>query len=159
MILTVKPSERLQGTVTLPASKSYSIRAFLTAACGGESLIIRPSGCDDARVACRTAQALGAQIEQPDPGTFRVVARDDRSGPAEFDVGESGTVLRFLLPLLPFYRRQARIVGAGTLIGRPNHLLTAVLREQGGGHPRDRPVGVGAAGLIRRMPARGQYLD
>ena len=48
-----------------------------------------------------------------------------------FYVGESGTTLRFLLGLLPFYTHKARVEGKGTLVGRPNLHLCETLRRQG----------------------------
>ena len=112
MILSIKPTTALKGAVDLPASKSYSIRAFLIAACGGRSKIIDPSDCDDAMVAQNIGKAL-------------------KDGSNVFHVGESGTTLRFLLPLLSLHTRHAIVKGKGTLIGRPNHHLCAALREQG----------------------------
>ena len=64
MILDVRPIAHLKGKLELPASKSYSIRAFMVAACGGISKIINPSDCDDALVALKIAKALGAQVQQ-----------------------------------------------------------------------------------------------
>ncbi len=112
MILDVKPVRALQGVLDIPASKSYTIRAFFIAACGGSSRIIGPSDGDDALIAASVGKALkrGARI---------------------FHVGESGTTLRFLLPLLSFHIPRAVVKGKGTLIGRPNHHLCQTLRRQG----------------------------
>ena len=63
MILTIKPRGALRGTVFLPPSKSYSIRAFLIASLGGASRIIHPSLSKDARVAMRAAKFLGSHLE------------------------------------------------------------------------------------------------
>ncbi len=112
MQLTVKPIEHLRGTIELPASKSYSIRAHFIAACGGRSTILGSSDCEDAVVARNVGKALGKKS-------------------ALFDVGESGTSLRFLLPLLPLHTSQAIVKGKGTLVGRPNHHLCTALRAQG----------------------------
>ena len=62
MNLTVKPAGTLKGIVQSPASKSYTIRAFIIASQGGTSHIYNPSGCDDALVALRTARSLGAKV-------------------------------------------------------------------------------------------------
>ncbi len=105
----------MQGRIQLPASKSYSIRAHMIAACGGVSQIRHASDCDDALIAAQTARALKR--------------RDSR--PRIFSVGESGTTLRFLLPLLALRTFKARVMGRGTLIGRPNRHLCAALRRQG----------------------------
>ncbi len=112
MILKVKPVRFLKGTIDLPASKSYSIRASMIAACGGKSIIRNLSDCDDAKVAARTANDLikGSKI---------------------FQVGESGTTLRFLLPLLSLHTKSAVVKGRGTLVGRPNAHLCESLRAQG----------------------------
>lgn len=131
MTSSVKPTGGLRGSVTLPASKSYSIRAFLIAACGGVSRIISPSDCDDALVAMSVAQRLGARIIPQPRETFLVKAGKPSPKLSLINVGESGTVLRFLLPLLPLNFRRAKVIGRGTLRGRPNQQLIQVLRAQG----------------------------
>ena len=112
MILKVIPSKAIKGSFYLPASKSYSIRAFFIAACGGSSKIVGASNCEDAIVAQNIYTAL-------------------KAGDKTFNVGESGTSLRFLLPLLSLHTTKAVVKGKGTLIGRPNHHLCEALRAQG----------------------------
>jgi 3-phosphoshikimate 1-carboxyvinyltransferase len=114
VILNVRPVKRLQGRIHLPASKSYSIRAFIIAACGGTSRIKHASDCEDAVVASKIAKLLRA------PGRSKM-----------FFVGESGTTLRFLLPLLALRTQKAKVQGKGTLAGRPNAHLCETLRRQG----------------------------
>ncbi len=111
MILNVKPASSLKGKIQLPASKSYSIRALIIEAFG-QSQIKNASNCDDALMARQTAKALTRKAKI-------------------FSVGESGTTLRFLLPLLPFYVKKAIVKGKGTLIGRPNAHLCQTLRDCG----------------------------
>lgn len=130
MILNVKAVKRLSGQLQLAASKSYSIRAFIIAACAGTSTIKNISHCDDALVAIRTARALGASISRK-AKQWHVKARGIKKETRLFKVGESGTTLRFLLPLLSLYTKRARVVGAGTLRGRPCSLLCQTLRAQG----------------------------
>jgi 3-phosphoshikimate 1-carboxyvinyltransferase len=131
MIITIKPARFLRGSVDLPASKSYSIRAFLISACGGVSSIISPSDCDDAKVAMRVARQLGARLIRRQTDRWVVRANMQQRDLRQINVGESGTVLRLLLPLLPLRCRRARVVGVGTLRGRPNFHLTEMLRRQG----------------------------
>jgi 3-phosphoshikimate 1-carboxyvinyltransferase len=131
MILHVKPTSHLKGKVILPASKSYSIRAFIIAACGGRSTITRPSDCDDALVAMRLAKALGSKIQHNRKGAWNVSARTHLSKLTNVNVGESGTVLRFLLPLASLSGSKSKITGEGTLIGRPNRFLNETLRNMG----------------------------
>jgi 3-phosphoshikimate 1-carboxyvinyltransferase len=130
MILKVTSTTSLKGSIYLPASKSYSIRAFIIGACGGESQIIRPSSCEDALVAMRVARALGCDLHCK-KDTWVLKAYQGGSRIRTIDVGESGTVLRFLLPLLSLHTDHAVITGQGTLIGRPNWHLLEALRRQG----------------------------
>jgi 3-phosphoshikimate 1-carboxyvinyltransferase len=130
MILNCAPVKRLQGRIHLPASKSYSIRAFMIAARGGVSQIKHVSDCQDAVIALKTAQALGASVScKGDVHTVKTSSSTIKS--KIFSVGESGTTLRFLLPLLALHTRQAKVNGKGTLVGRPNAQLCAALRRQG----------------------------
>ncbi|MCK5260219.1 MAG: 3-phosphoshikimate 1-carboxyvinyltransferase [Candidatus Omnitrophica bacterium] len=134
MILTVKPAFFLKGKVQLPASKSYSIRAFMIAACGGRSTVMNPSNCDDAKVAIRVIRFLGAQVKEVKRGPmahWEITANRQRSQLSKISVKESGTVLRFLLPLLALRGKNVVVVGEGTLRGRPNLFLTKTLRAMG----------------------------
>ena len=116
MILNCSPVKRLQGRIHLPASKSYSIRAFIIAAQGGVSQIVHASNCEDAIVALKTA---------------RILRSSSKFKSKIFSVGESGTTLRFLLPLLALHVKRAKVTGKGTLKGRPNVHLCETLRRQG----------------------------
>ena len=131
MILHVKPAVRLSGEIILPSSKSYTIRALLIAACGGSSTIIRPSDCDDALVALNVAKLLGARIIHKKPNILKIEAHRKNFSAKKINVGESGTVLRLLLPLLACQSRHVTVTGEGTLKGRPNSYLIEALRRQG----------------------------
>ncbi|OGX41166.1 MAG: 3-phosphoshikimate 1-carboxyvinyltransferase [Omnitrophica WOR_2 bacterium RIFCSPLOWO2_12_FULL_50_9] len=131
MILKVQPAAFVRGAVHVPSSKSYSIRAFMIAACGGISFIRNPSPCDDARVSMRVARNLGAQLTRLHRETWKVAAKRNPLRLSHIHVGESGTVLRFILPLVALYGRKATIGGQGTLKGRPNLFLTRTLRSMG----------------------------
>jgi 3-phosphoshikimate 1-carboxyvinyltransferase len=83
-------------------------------------------------VAKRLIGALGAKVRRIKDG-FEVRAPLDprRKHQAVVDVGESGTSLRFVLPLLPFFCSTARVKGEGTLLKRPNKHLCESLRLAG----------------------------
>ena len=91
---------RLKGTVTIPASKSHTIRAVAIASLAeGESIIREPlvSGDTEAVVACY--RTLGAKINTSDPKLWRVIGTGGEiAAPAEtIDVGNSGTTLRIAM--------------------------------------------------------------
>ena len=129
MIVAVQPVKRLDGNIVLPASKSYSIRAFFVAACGGQSQIIQPSTCADSLVALRVARSLGAKVVRRNK-TWVIYAAQLKKIQT-INVGESGTALRFLLPLLALQGNVVTVIGEGTLVGRPNQHLVKLLRSQG----------------------------
>ena len=133
MILKVRATDQLKGTLVLPASKSYSIRAFIVASRGGHSTIIDPSNCDDALVAKQVAEALGAKVRLIKRNRFDLRASESSriTNNNNINVKESGTVLRFLLPLLSSRPDRAVVKGEGTLRGRPNFHLLQALRKMG----------------------------
>jgi 3-phosphoshikimate 1-carboxyvinyltransferase len=99
MKLIVRKS-RLKGTVTIPASKSHTIRAVAIASLAeGESSIREPlvSGDTEAVVACY--QALGAKIDTSDPRLWRVIGTGGEiaASSESIDVGNSGTTLRIAM--------------------------------------------------------------
>lgn len=132
MVFKVKPVQKLQGAIQLPASKSYSIRAFFVALCGGKSRILGASDCDDAVVALSVAKTFGAKVSSVRDGYLLSMPRQPKPRRhLKVPVNESGTSLRFVLPLLPFFSESAEVIGKGTLVGRPNHHLCDSLRSCG----------------------------
>lgn len=103
----------------------------MIAACGGISKIRHPSDCDDAKVAMRVARHLGAVVTPAGADMWQVRANRRPPRLARINVHESGTVLRFLLPLIALRGQKAVIDGCGTLKGRPNQFLTRTLRTMG----------------------------
>lgn len=130
MKLTVKPTPFLKGNIRLPGSKSYSIRAFIVAACGGRSMIRQPSDGEDALVALRVAKMLGARVTKSGRRYTLRASRRARNL-TRIDVNESGTALRFIVPLAALHTNHVVISGRGTLRGRPNMYLTRTLRQMG----------------------------
>ncbi len=133
MIISIEPTNVLQGNIQLPSSKSYSLRAAFIAACGGRSTISHFSDCDDAQISLNAVKALGVKVSLAGKNKFHVVgAGYPVSLPKTINVGESGTTLRFILPLVSLVGQKITIGGRGTLLGRPNLFLTETLRKMGG---------------------------
>ncbi|MDD3374836.1 MAG: 3-phosphoshikimate 1-carboxyvinyltransferase [Candidatus Omnitrophica bacterium] len=132
MILSVGPIKNLKGSIFLPSSKSYSIRAVIISACGGTSRIKNLSSCDDVKSAICVAKYLGSSVISFSKTDYFVKANFSKEKKSFIvNVNESGTVLRFVLPLLALKNNKSQVFGEGTLCSRPNHFLTKVLREMG----------------------------
>jgi len=96
MKLLVRKS-RLKGQVTIPASKSHTIRAVAIASlAAGESTIRNPLVSADTQAAVDCYRALGAEIDTSDSKLWKVVATAGQIKTPEniIDVGNSGTTLR-----------------------------------------------------------------
>lgn len=100
----------LNGDVKAPASKSAAHRAFIAAALGDRkcSVLLSSSSKDiEATVSC--LNALGAKIEKQ--GDVYEVTPVTAPQNAVFDCGESGSTLRFMLPVA------AALGAGGTFVG------------------------------------------
>ncbi len=130
MILDVKPTSFLKGKVELPSSKSYSIRTIIVSGCGGCSTLRNLSNCDDALAAINFTKLLGAKILKKN-NAYLVKAFSKDPNLELINVNESGTTLRFILPLIALFSNNSKIEGKGTLRGRPNKLLLDTMRKMG----------------------------
>ena len=132
MTATVSPGPRT-GRVTIPASKSQAHRLLICAALGREPVELVCGGPSaDILATTKCLNALGADIQQTAPDRFSVrpIAADP-GGTAQLACGESGSTLRFLLPLVGALGAEGTFVMEGRLPQRPLAPFDAVLKEHG----------------------------
>lgn len=120
MIVQIKPS-KLQGKVHIPPSKSVSHRALLAAALAdGESVVenLLQSRDIDATQTC--LENLGVAFTNYGTGV-RVLGQGKPRQIKEstFPCHESGSTLRFMIPLAMLPGKTVTFTGAGRLIKRP----------------------------------------
>lgn len=130
MIATVHPG-RLRGAVTAPPSKSAAHRALICAALADAPTAIRLGTLNrdiEATMVC--LRALGAEITRQGED-WRVAPMARNAEAHALDCGESGSTLRFLIPVAAALGADVRFVGHGRLPERPNAVLTEVLRKNG----------------------------
>ena len=119
------------GRVLAPDSKSHLHRLLFCAAVGASEVYIKSFGFGrDIEATARCLRALGAEIVF-EGELLRVRPIQSPPGFAELDVGESGTTLRFLLPLLGALGASADILCRGRLPERPLSPLTEQLCAHG----------------------------
>ena len=121
MKVTITPAP-LSGTVTPPGSKSQTHRLVLAAALAeGESVITGAALSRDIQATLDCAAALGAAARWSAPGELTITGRGNAplSHRPTFDCGESGSTLRFLLPVALAAAGGGRFVGQGRLMERP----------------------------------------
>ncbi len=133
MNLTIHPSH-LQGRISIPPSKSHTIRAvFLGLLSDGESTIKNPLNSEDTRAALRAARALGAGVScTPQLWRIRGTGPAPRVAEPELDLANSGTSMRILLGVAGLLQHgELHVTGDAQLRRRPAAPLLASLRELG----------------------------
>lgn len=156
LVLRVRCTGRLSGTVRAPASKSYTHRAIMIAALDGKTRIANPLYCEDTLNTIALWRRLGARIRK-ETGCLVVqgcggVPVLSRGGAV--NVGESGTLLRFILSILPLVEGPVVVRGRGSLLKRTNRQVVDVLKTWGvdieGRGPEHRlPIRIRADGVLR----------
>jgi 3-phosphoshikimate 1-carboxyvinyltransferase len=124
----------LTGAVTIPGSKSHTIRAVAIAAlAGGESAIRAPLDSNDTRAAVDAYRALGAEIDVT-PDTWRVkgTGGEVRAPENVIDVRNSGVTLRTALGACALLREgMAVLTGDEQIRRRPAGPLAQSLNDLG----------------------------
>lgn len=121
----------LCGSLCIPSSKSAAHRAMILAAFSAEESTLVLNGMSEDLCATRAClEALGAAFCQTEDG-FRVSPVGDLPEEAVLDCGESGSTLRFLMPICAALGVRARFVCHGRLAERPIRILREVLEEHG----------------------------
>lgn len=120
--------KKLIGRVTAPSSKSYSHRAIIAAAlAGGISELTNISGSKDIEATAAAMSALGANVLE-DGGVYTVMGIKKPAERAVIDCGESGSTLRFVIPIAAALGCGCEFRGAGKLPERP---IDPYIRELG----------------------------
>ena len=138
----------LKGTVRAVASKSHAHRVLICAALAeGETRLLCPQLSGDIEATARCLRALGSQIEYSG-GVFRIEGIRTVPERAELDCGESGSTLRFLLPVVCALGVHARLKLRGRLPERPLSPLWEELERRGARLSRPERDVIETAGTI-----------
>ena len=122
-----------RGTVMAPPSKSMAHRILISAAMAeGTSVISGVSDCDDVAATVGCLKALGARIER-DGSTLTVTGVDMRGATpgTALDCHESGSTLRFFLPIALLSGKNTLFLGAKSLMKRPMSVYEDLCLKKG----------------------------
>ncbi len=127
MNVRIKPS-KLIGRVNAPSSKSFSHRMLIAAAlAGGVSEISNISASEDIDATVGALAALGAKIFR-EGNTYTVMGIKTPAASAVIDCRESGSTMRFIIPIAAALGCSCEFRGKGKLPERP---ITPYIRELG----------------------------
>lgn len=130
MIATISPAP-LSGTIPAIASKSDAHRLLILAALAeGETHLLLEQRSEDIDTTIRCLRALGAGIGVTEGGV-RVRGIERAAEHPLLDCGESGSTLRFLLPVAAALSSQAAFNGSGRLPERPIGDLVGAMQAHG----------------------------
>lgn len=133
MTVEITPAP-LCGKVLIPPSKSAAHRLILGAALAKGTSRVEPAcHSKDIDATLTAAAALGAKITEQN-GAFYITGiggRPQSGSPVTIDCGESGSTLRFLLPIAAALGRTVTFTGHGRLPQRPMREMTELLRGHG----------------------------
>lgn len=133
MILKTKKS-KMSGTISIPGSKSHTIRAlFMASLAGGESQIHNPLVSSDALSAVEVCKALGAQIDSKDNSFYIKGFNGKPCTPSDVvNVGNSGTTLRLGISLAALGEGYTVFTGDYQVRRRPLGPLISAINNLGG---------------------------
>lgn len=122
--------KNLTGMVDIPSSKSYAHRMLMTAAFSRtESVLLGDFSSEDMEATLRVLTAFGAKFQSVDGGVKITPATKVERAIA--DCGESGSTLRFSVPIAAALGIQTTFIGAKRLGERPMEELLHCLTEHG----------------------------
>jgi len=126
----------VNSTVSIPGSKSVTNRALiLSALASSPSILHKPLRSRDTELMMQGLRALGVEITEQtnDLGeeTWKVTPAAQLFGPASIDVGNAGTVMRFLPPLAALAKGLINFDGDPRSYERPLGPVIAALENLG----------------------------
>ncbi len=117
--------------VQIPGSKSVTNRALILAAqAKSPSILRKPLISRDSQLMVAGLQALGIDIVEESDGSWHVTP-GPLKGPAQIDVGNAGTVMRFLPPLAALAQGEVSFDGDPRSYERPLGPVISALEELG----------------------------
>ena len=134
--LLLKPA-KLSGDVTIPPSKSMAHRAIIAACLAeGKSIISNIDLSDDIIATIDGMRAFGAEITLLDDGPRKkliIEGVNKKQSPENrlIDANESGSTLRFFIPIATLFDGETRFIGRGKLGMRPLDTYEKIFNEQG----------------------------
>ncbi|NLK57778.1 MAG: 3-phosphoshikimate 1-carboxyvinyltransferase [Tissierellia bacterium] len=124
-------TKQVTGEIRAIPSKSYAHRALICAALAdGPSTVRLARSSVDIDTTAQTLRQLGADIQKDATG-FQILPVRHTDDTPLLDCAESGSTLRFLLPVAMALKDRARFTGRGRLPARPLSPLLEEMEKKG----------------------------
>lgn len=132
MTVDIRPGAAA-GTVVAPPSKSVAHRLLICAGLAeGQSVVRNVDFSEDILATLDVLRAMGAKVESSND-TVTIAGCDARRAryPGRISCRESGSTLRFFIPLLALGGTPFLLTGQGRLMERPQTVYETLFAEQG----------------------------
>jgi len=133
MILTSEKTEKLSGVVSVPGSKSYTIRAVVAAALAeGISIIKNPLISDDTKACIEICEKIGAKIKKKENELEVMGVGGIIKNPHEtLNTKNSGTTIRLMTAVASLCDEEITLTGDESIQRRPIQPLLDALNQLG----------------------------
>ncbi|HHQ44888.1 MAG TPA: 3-phosphoshikimate 1-carboxyvinyltransferase [Candidatus Altiarchaeales archaeon] len=134
MDVRIRKTERLEGRVKIPSSKSYTIRALIAAMLAdGEVTVKEPLISRDTRACMNVCEKLGAKLKLEDGDVLKVLGVGGTPAPQSglIDCMNSGTTLRIATAVASLSEKPVSFTGDESLRSRPIQPLLDALAQAG----------------------------
>ncbi|OJF76679.1 MAG: 3-phosphoshikimate 1-carboxyvinyltransferase [Treponema sp. CETP13] len=152
-------SHTLSGSITVPGSKSHTIRALILAAMAeGTSKIHNPLPSADCQSAANAIPLMGAHVNFGDTTwTVRGAGKNIHLPENVVNVNNSGSTLYFLTPVAACFKGWSVFTGDDSICKRPVAHMTDMLEQLGAQTQITRP-GCNAPPLLVRGPIKAGHV-
>ena len=132
MKATVFPSAVTDSRLRIPPSKSLAHRAIICASLAdGVSVVDNVDFSEDIKATIANMVKLGADIETDGDRLTIRGSRLEGLRDRVIDSNESGSTLRFMIPIFSLFGEEVKFIGSGRLMERPLNVYEKIYREQG----------------------------
>lgn len=122
----------LKGEIKAPPSKSLSHRALICAALSkGQSIISNIAYSDDILATINGLELLGAKFERSNDSLIVKGTKRIKAPSKAINCNESGSTLRFLIPIFSLSNKEISFTGNPSLIKRPQSIYEKIFKQDG----------------------------
>ena len=122
----------LNGEVKAPPSKSLSHRALICASLAkGQSIITNIAYSNDVLATINSLELLGAKFDKQEDRLIIKGAKRIKAPNCAINCNESGSTLRFLIPIFSLTGKKIQFTGSPSLIKRPQSIYEDIFKQDG----------------------------
>lgn len=130
MTVNIKPS-KAEGKISAPSSKSMGHRLLICAGLAeGESRIDNVLFSEDILATLDCLEAMGVKIEKGEDYVKVIGTLPKKAGECTYKCRESGSTLRFFIPLAMLSEKESLFTGYGRLMERPMSVYESIAEEK-----------------------------